>query len=144
MIEPRRVAERLGGQSLLRQSVRSLGDLESAVRHGLPKAALFRVAEFVYDKDRSLRLRLAYRIVPEATLRRWRRLTRAESERTERLARVVALAEDVLGAPDDARAFLTTPHPLLRGRAPVEAVTTELGARQIEEILHSVEHGLPA
>jgi putative toxin-antitoxin system antitoxin component (TIGR02293 family) len=144
MVAPGRVAERLGGQRLLRHRVRSLRDLEGAVSQGLPKAALLRVIAFIYDKNASQRSRLAHRIVPEATLRRRRRLTRAESERTERLARVVAMAEDVLGDPEDTRAFLTTPHPGLGGRPPVEAVTTELGARQIEEILHRVEHGLPA
>jgi hypothetical protein len=44
--------------------------------------------------------------------------TAAESERLERLARVVALATDAFGDADDARQFLETARPLLEGRAP--------------------------
>ena len=82
--------------------------------------------------------------MPEATFkRRGDRLSVVESERTERLARIVAIAEDVLGDATEARLFLTTPHPLLSGRTAVETAATDLGARRVEDILRSVEHGLP-
>jgi len=85
------------------------------------------------------------RIVPEATFKRRRdRLSAAESERTERIARVVANAEHVWGDRVDARRFLTTAHPALRGRSPLDTAMTELGARQVEEILGKIFHGLPA
>jgi antitoxin Xre/MbcA/ParS-like protein len=32
----------------------------------------------------------------------------------------------------------------LRGRTPLESAMTELGARQVEEILDKIFHGLPA
>jgi putative toxin-antitoxin system antitoxin component (TIGR02293 family) len=142
--EAGRVAESLGGYSVLRRQVRSVRDLEDAVQRGLPKSALAKLAQRVHGSDAPARRALMLRIVPEATLRRrGRRLTPRESERTERLARMFSLAEDVLGNTDDARAFLTCAHGQLGGRRPLDAALTELGARQVEAILRSVEHGLP-
>ncbi|HEX5724321.1 MAG TPA: MbcA/ParS/Xre antitoxin family protein, partial [Longimicrobiaceae bacterium] len=84
-------------------------------------------------------------LVPRATRgRRRAALKPAESERVERLARVMALAEQVWEDTDDARAFLTAAHPLLDGRAPLELARTELGARQVEELLWKLEYSLPA
>jgi putative toxin-antitoxin system antitoxin component (TIGR02293 family) len=88
---------------------------------------------------------MMYRIVPEATFKRRRdRLSSAESERTERLARVIATAEYVWEDRDSARRFLTTPHPMLAGKAPLNAAMTELGARQVEDLLAKILHGLPS
>jgi putative toxin-antitoxin system antitoxin component (TIGR02293 family) len=67
-----------------------------------------------------------------------------EGEKAERLARVVALAEEAFGSREDALDFLHTPHLELGGDRPLDAAQTELGARQVEEILWRMEHGLPA
>jgi putative toxin-antitoxin system antitoxin component (TIGR02293 family) len=87
---------------------------------------------------------LLYRVVSEATYKRRSRLTAAESERTERLARVIAAAEYVWDNRDDAREWLTKPHPELEGRPPLEAALTELGARRAEELLDRLFYGIPA
>ena len=85
------------------------------------------------------------RIVPEATYKRRReRLSPGESERTERLARIVAIAEQVWQDRGQARRFLTTPHPEMGGKSPVDAALTELGARQAEEVMARIVYGLPA
>jgi len=66
-----------------------------AVERGLPKATLRHVARRVFS-DAGEQRAMMHRIVPEATYKRRReRLSPAESERTERLARVVAMAEEV-------------------------------------------------
>ena len=84
-----------------------------------------------------------YRVVPIATFKRRTRLTAEESARTERLARVVALAESLWDDEEQARAFLSRPHALLGDRSPLDVASTELGARRVEQLLHSAEHGLP-
>ena len=63
--------------------------------------------------------------------------------RTERLARVVALAESIWDDPAASRAFLNRPHPLLGGDTPLDVAQTERGARRVERLLYDVEHGLP-
>jgi putative toxin-antitoxin system antitoxin component (TIGR02293 family) len=54
------------------------------------------------------------------------------------------MAEDVWQDADEMRRFLTTPHMELAGRTPLDAVMTELGARQVEEVLARIVYGLPA
>lgn len=85
-----------------------------------------------------------HQIVPEATYKRRReRLSPSESVRTERMARVVAMAEYVWEDRDQARRFSTAPHAELGGRSPVDAAKTELGARQTEEVMARILYGLP-
>ena len=91
------------------------------------------------------RKKLLYRIIPEATYKRRRsNLTADESERAERLARVFATTEYVWNSEDDARAFLSTPHPMLQGRTPLDVSMTELGARRVEELLWKLYYGIAA
>jgi len=143
MIGADRVADVLGGRSVLRRSVRSIGDLRALVEAGLPKASLAACARAIADNPRAAR-EIIYGTVPEATFKRRRqRLKRDESERTERLARVMATAEAVWRNSEDARRFMTAAHPLLDGRRPIDVARSELGARQIEEILWQAYHGLP-
>lgn len=138
-----KIAAAMGGNQVLKSDVRSLADLHQAVEGGLPKGALQAVVGRVFPAG-SARREAIYAIVPEATFKRRRdRLSLVESERTERLARIVALSEDVLGDEEDSRTFLTSPHPLLDGKTPFEVAATDLGARRVERILHSIEHGLP-
>jgi len=142
-MEPRRVSRMLGGRAVLGRALTSDRDLELAVERGLPKAALTAVARRLFP-DPAARRAAIHRIVPAATFKRRRtQLSLVESERTERLARVAALAEEVLGGLEEAREFLSAAHPMLDGRSPAEAATTDLGARQVERILHAVAHGLP-
>jgi putative toxin-antitoxin system antitoxin component (TIGR02293 family) len=142
MVEARRIADVLGGKTLGR--IRSLGDLVAAVERGLPKTAVRSVVNHA-ARTPAERKRLQSQIIPEATFKRRRdRLTLAESERTERLARIIATAEFVWDDADEARRFVNTPHPALRGQTPLEAARTELGAREVEGILTAIVYGLPA
>ena len=142
MVDAATVAEIMGGEQTLRVRVRSSGDLESAVRRGLPKAALRRIVERA-TRNPATRRSLMTSIVPPATYKRRRTaFTATESERMERLARVVALAVDAFGDEDDARLFLETPHPLLEDRTPLDAARSELGARRVEEVLGRMQYGI--
>lgn len=95
-------------------------------------------------EDRKKWFPAIYRIVPVATYKRRKEtLSRIESQRTERLARVVATAYHVWDNPGDTMHLLSHPHPALDGKTPVEYSATELGARLVEEMLWSVFHGLP-
>jgi putative toxin-antitoxin system antitoxin component (TIGR02293 family) len=144
MLEPRHIGEVLGGGRVLGRPVASLLDLDNAVERGLPKSTLRNVAQRVYS-DAAEQRAMMHRIVPEATYKRRReRLSPAESGRTERMARVVAMAEEVWQDRDEARRFLTTPHPEIGGKSPLDAALTELGARQAEEVMIRILYGLPA
>lgn len=137
-----RIVDVLGGAAILKRPVKSWRDLEDVVNEGLPKRALQAMATRALPHGAPTGP-LVYRVVPIATFKRRTRLTPEESARTERLARVVALAEALWDERDDARAFLNAPHPLLDGRTPLDVAGTELGARRVERLLQDVEHGLP-
>jgi putative toxin-antitoxin system antitoxin component (TIGR02293 family) len=134
-----RVARILG----LRANVRSVADIAEAVESGLPKQSLERVVERA-GIEGPARVKLMHRVVPAATYKRRQRLKLVESERTERLARVIALAEMLWDDEAEAKRFLATPHPELNRRKPIEAALTELGARQVEDVVMRALYGLPA
>ena len=143
MIEPARVAEVMGGLPVLGRRITSVHDMMEMLTQGLPKAALRHTVHRVFRQPREANT-ILYRVVPEATYKRRRHRLRAnESERTERLARVIAAAEQVWDSAEDAHLWLRTPHPELDNRSPLECAFTELGARQVEELLDRIFYGLP-
>jgi putative toxin-antitoxin system antitoxin component (TIGR02293 family) len=141
MIHAEIVADVMGGVAILGRKVQTLNDLQQAVEGGLPKRALRHTVERVYGSSSEVR-RAIYRIVPEATFKRRTRLSHAESERTERLARMIAAAEYTWGNQEDAREWLNRPHPELDGKTPLEMAATELGARRVEELLERLFYGI--
>jgi putative toxin-antitoxin system antitoxin component (TIGR02293 family) len=137
-----KIADVLGGEKVLGRRLDNLHDLRNAVVHGLPKRSVSHVAKAVSLEPNQQR-KLIHRIVPEATYKRRRdRLSPAESEKTERMARVAAMAFEIWGE-EDGRAFLSSPHPMLGGETPLEAAATDLGTREVEAILRALEFGLP-
>ncbi len=137
MIDVDRVADILGVRAT------TLGDLSRVVERGLPKAALSRTVSRVFV-ERGAASKFLVKVVPEATFKRRIRLTPQESERTERLARVIAGAEYVWNDRDEAREWLRTPHPEINNTAPIQCAMTELGARRVEVLLDRILYGLPA
>ncbi len=142
-MNPQRVAEVLGGEAVLGIRVRTLADLEMLIRDGLPKASLRFAAQRVAT-NRAQATALIHQFIPESTFKRRRRLSPDESERSERLARVIALAEHTWGDAELAHEWLRTPNLHLDDRSPLEAARTELGARRVEAILYQSIHGIPA
>ena len=139
MIAPESIAEILG----LGPSIRSVSELESAVSAGLPKRALERLSARLH-LDRSAASAYKYKVVPPATWkRRTKRLSADESERTERLARVLAAAEYVWNDRDQAREWMSKPHRELGDKSPLDTARTELGARRVEGLLDRLYFGMP-
>ena len=88
-------------------------------------------------------LAVALDLSPRSLQRRRRsgRLARYESDRLYRLARVVALANEFLGDHERAMRWLKHPNRALGGIAPITAIDTELGARQVENVLGRIAYG---
>jgi len=131
----------LGGVEALGGQARTLSDLDLLVGRGLPRASLDRVVEAA--APRSERVWLKNRLVPRATYQRRRILSPSHSAAIERIARVTALANWAWEEEAHSQRFLWTPHPELGGRRPIEVALTELGAREVEEVLQRGLHGLP-
>lgn len=87
-------------------------------------------------------------VVPRRTLshRRARReaLSRDESDRVVRIARVVALCEQVFGERERGWRWLRDPKRQFHGRSPLDLLATEAGARLVEELLYRIDEGMAA
>src|SRR5580693_1558725 len=139
MVEVQHIAKILG----LPASIHSYAQLESEVSRGLPKKSLSRLALRIFV-GRPEALVYCHQVVPRATLNRRRdRLSPIESEKTSRIARVLGFAEHVWRNEADAREWMNTPLPELQGRTPADAVQTELGAVQVDDVLNKLLFGLP-
>src|SRR5260370_16929074 len=120
MIAPESIAEILG----LGTSVRTVGELESAVSAGLPKRSLERLSTRLYD-DRRTASAYKFKVVPQATWkRRGKRLSVDESQKTERLARVLAAAEHVWDNHAQAPNSISNPPPYPNNHTPFEPPQT--------------------
>ena len=142
------VATVLGGRRILGRRVQDSRDLEALVREGVPKPALERLvsllAEPMGGDGADLLVRLRNKIVPRATYQRVERFNLQVSETTERLARLYALCCHAFPDPCAVARFMTSPHPELAGRAPFDVALTEVGGREVEEVIERGLHGLPA
>lgn len=56
-------------------------------------------------------------------------------------ARILALAETVMGDRQKALSWLTSPKRSLGNEAPIDLLDTEPGARAVEELLYSIDEG---
>ena len=63
-------------------------------------------------------------------------------DRTVRLARVYATAVEMIGNADKASKWLRTPNRALRGDVPLDHLDTDLGAKEVENILGRIAYGV--
>jgi putative toxin-antitoxin system antitoxin component (TIGR02293 family) len=137
------VLDVLGGASVFKgRTVPTSTELRERIKRGLPYRALESVRE---------RLRLS---VPEAasvlhmpprTLarrRQTRKLDGDESDRLYRIARVAAQAFAVFSTEDNATTWLRRPNRALNGESPIHLLDTDVGARQVEDVLGRIAHGI--
>jgi putative toxin-antitoxin system antitoxin component (TIGR02293 family) len=70
------------------------------------------------------------------------RIDPRESERVARYQRLLARASDVFGDAGDARQWLSMPQRGLGGAVPIEFAASEIGAREVENLLGRLEFGV--
>ena len=70
------------------------------------------------------------------------RLAQAESDRVVRFARLMGKAVEVMESEECARQWLASPQFGLGGAVPLEYSETEVGAREVEDLLGRIEHGV--
>ena len=136
--------DRRGGRaSAAYSAVHSLLDLDDVAREGLPKESLTAVVDAA-TRSASEAVTVRRSVIPDATWkRRTVRLNPAESDRTLRLARLVALTRHVWhDNADDVADFLSTPHALLGGRTPLACSATDLGTEMVEGVLLRLMFGV--
>lgn len=124
------------------QGAASEFDIVKSIESRLPVSAL-RPLEAWFDASELNDLVIARRTLAHRKSRN-ERLTTEESDRVLRLTRITQLAEEVFGDQEKAGRWLRKGKAQFDGRAPIELLATEAGARLVEEALYRIEHGMAA
>jgi putative toxin-antitoxin system antitoxin component (TIGR02293 family) len=144
MVLPASVAEILGGEELIGKKVCSELELAEVVRLGLWPS----VIDKLFDGDLLTRADMERLVMPRRTLnhriKKGERLTRDESDRVTRVARIIAMAEETFGNRQKASHWLHKPKRGFAGQTPIDLLDTEEGARVVEDQLFRIAHGLAA
>ena len=112
------------------------------VRRGLPYSVIEALAGAI-GSQRELAQAVGIPTTTLARRKRTGRLTPAESDRTVRIARVVDMSRVLMrGDLEATRRWLTTPHDLLDGESPLQRASTETGARDVEQLVGRLQHGV--
>src|SRR3990172_7487246 len=123
----------LGGPKVLGTRIRSASEWADAIRAGFPAKAAFLLQQRMELSDAELAELIG---VSARTLSRIRtgrqRMDPVVSDRLYRLARIVALASDVIEDENDALTWLKSPQYGLGERVPLSMLTTEAGTRLVE------------
>jgi len=137
------IVEVLGGRKTFKRAVKSTDDLAQLVRAGLPATTVALLAATLAVERAQMAERLN---IPSRTLSRRlkmkSRLTHDESDRALRMARVVALAREVLGSDEKASHWMSNPNRALGGKRPFDQLDTEPGVRSVEEVLYGIAYGM--
>jgi putative toxin-antitoxin system antitoxin component (TIGR02293 family) len=142
MLSTNKIIETLGGKSVLKRSISSETQLREAVREGLPYESLAAVAEKLGIKGDKVAAVIQLPLRTIARRKKEKRLEPDESDRVVRLARIGAMAAYVLGNEQKASIWLHERNRALGGIAPLDILDTDIGIRQVEEILGRIEHGV--
>lgn len=109
------------------------------VKEGIPTALLRKLAERLRLTLEELAATL--HLTTRTLQRRMQdgRLSLDESERLLALTKITAQATEILGSDAKAVHWLKSPVPALGGRTPLECAETQMGLREVEDVLTRIE-----
>ncbi|CAN5247842.1 MAG: DUF2384 domain-containing protein [Gemmatimonadetes bacterium] len=84
--------------------------------------------------------------ISDRTLHRRKERGRLEADESDRVLRIARLTERIVelfeGDLREARRWLTSPRRALDGKAPLDFARTEVGAREVEQLVERLEEGV--
>jgi putative toxin-antitoxin system antitoxin component (TIGR02293 family) len=136
------VAALLTEEDVLTLDVNSELDWVRAIQAGLPASAVDAiVAELGFTIAEMEQL-----VIPRRTLAHRRAnkqpLTRDESDRLARIARVALWAQETFGDQQKAATWLRRPNRALGGNLPIDLLDTDDGARLVEQVIGRLGYGV--
>ena len=141
MLHTEALVETLGGKKVFKRRIVNVDQLRETVKAGLPYACLEAlIGKFgLAREEAAAALHLPHRTI--ARRKKEQKLQADESDRLLRLARVSAQASATLGSDEKAVRWLRRPNRALGNRAPLDLIDSDIGTRQVEEVLGRIEHG---
>jgi len=140
--ETKAVIALLGGSKVFSRRIRNASDLQRALREGFPYAAFDSFLEALEVSPRDLADLLGVASRTLARRKKTQQLSPIESDRLYRVAHITTLATLVFGSLEKARAWLHKENLALGEHSPVSFLDTEIGERQVEELLNRINYGV--
>jgi putative toxin-antitoxin system antitoxin component (TIGR02293 family) len=144
MVHLQSVIKLIGGEDMIGQEIKSELDFAEAVRKGFNPG----VIELLFDGSILTKSDMERLVMPRRTLNhrinKGERLTREESDRVARVARILAMAEETFGNREKASQWLRKPKRSFANQTPLDMLDTEEGARLVEDRMFKIAHGLAA
>ncbi len=130
------------GLPQLKETELSIPQAIKVIENGLPVSTFTKIRNYLDMPDKELAKVIR---VPKSTLavrKKKGKFSFEESERLYRVQRLFKKAIDVFGNLDDARKWLKEKAYGLGDVPPLEFAKTEIGAREVEDLLGRIEHGV--
>lgn len=140
LIEISDIVRALGGKDKLLADIQKERDMDQLVREGIPHAACEHLQEKLKLTLLELGLFIGLKRFPKKDIDA--RLSPTSSERLYRLARIYALTTSAVGSEVGATEWLIRPQWGLGGVIPLEMAKTEIGAKEVENLLGRIEHSV--
>jgi putative toxin-antitoxin system antitoxin component (TIGR02293 family) len=123
---------------------KSLLDVAKLIEKGLPVKAIehLKAALKLNDEEVSSTLGVSPKTISRLRSQPKKKLGVGVGDRLYRAAHVFALAASVFGDEGAAREWLRSPQIGLGNSVPLDLLTTEAGAREVEDLLGRIEYGV--
>ena len=134
-----------------RSSIRKVRDVlgtrktvtAETIRKGLPVGVVGRLGKQLQMTQEEALLTIKLSKQTNARRQKQGKLNPEESDRVWRVADLITKATRLLGDEETAAEWLRTSAPALNGETPLERASSEIGARDVEDLIGRLEHGIP-
>lgn len=112
------------------------------IRAGLPARAFVGVAQILSLTVDELAGKLG--VSPRTIRDQRKKLARLSSENTEKLVRIARIqhqARRIFSTNEAVSGWLRSPAPALEGALPIDLLDTDLGSREVENVLNGIAYG---
>jgi len=116
-------------------------ELASLAERGLPLTTVNRMTRHGLTRDEVHALVIHRRTFKHRKASR-QKLSKEESDRAIRTARILARAQATLGDAASALSWVREPKTRFEGKTPIQMMSTETGGRLVEEMLVQVDEGM--
>jgi len=116
-------------------------ELASLAERGLPLTTISRMTRHGLTREEVHALVIHRRTFKHRKASR-QKLSKEESDRAIRTARILARAQASLGDAESALAWVREPKMRFGGKTPIQMMSTETGGRLVEEMLVQIDEGM--
>lgn len=132
----------LDAKKLVKKKPAPSTEIVAVVRKGLPFRSFLILLKVINVSQKQLALVLGISDRTIARRKTEQQFNPSESDRLYRVARILAQAASTLGSIEKAREWATRPNRALGDETPLALLDTDIGARQVEDVLLRIQYGI--